>query len=264
MPIVRMLYKNHGVGSVVWDAGSQVASLPACHVGDENRAKVWRSTGPGTSDWLRVNTCSTTLSVDRVSLVTYNLTSCASFTIEADCASCLNSASAFTTCFAPWKAARTGVCFIDLSARQTGKKWWRFIVCNTGVPDGYYEIGVLALGPATCMRVGPELLRYWIQDPSLVDYAPAGTPKTTLRDPYAVVELPHRFLAETLVFDGLQDVIREGGRRKDMVLSLFTSEPSCTCAAVATNLYGRFEETPQFGYAVRNLYDAAIRFRESL
>lgn len=265
MPIVRILYKNHGAGDVKWDAKSQVAALPACHVGDENRGKVWRSTGAGTCEWLRVKMCSTSLAVDRVAFITYNFTSCAYIGIEAHCTSCFDDGAAppgFTTCFAPWTASRTGVSFFDISAQQK-RLWWRFVMCDTGVDDGYYQVGVVALGPATCMRVGPERLRYWIEDPSILDYAPAGTPKATLRDPYVMVELSHRFIAETLVFSGLQDVIRDGGRRKDMVLSLYTSEPSCTCAAVETNLYGRLEETLQFSYVLPGEYDAVVRFRES-
>ena len=266
MPIVRLLYDNHGLDGL-WDANSQVATLPACHLADASRQKVWRSTGAGTCDRVRVNTCSTSLSVDRIAFVTYNLTTCAFVGIEAHCTSCFEDGASppgFTTCFAPWAAPRTKVCFHDLSARQTGRKWWRAVVCDTGNDDGYYEIGVLALGIATCLRVAPERMSYTVVDPSLVEYAPAGTPWTFPRDPYAIVELPHRFLAEALLFDGFQDVLRTGGRRQDMVLSLFTSEPACTCVALMTNLYGRFEELPRIEYVMPGLYDATLRFRESL
>ena len=269
MPVVRLLYANHGPDGA-WTANSQIATLPACHLGDENRQKAWRSTGAGTSDYAAVNVCSTALSVDRVAWVSYNFTTCAFLGIEGDCTSAFNSASLFTTCFAPWHAGRSGVCFADLSARQTGKKWWRFVVCDTGVDDGYYQAGVWALGQAACFRVEVHQgLRYAVIDPSLVEYAPAGTPKTWRRAPYAVLELPHRFLAEALVFDtggGLQDVIRSGGRRADMVLSVYSSAPACSCAAVAMNLYGRFEESPSYAYvyAGGQTYDATVRFRESL
>ena len=268
MPVVRLGFENHGVDGT-WTANSQVPTLPACHAGDENRQKVWRSTGAGTSDYLAVNLCSTAKAVDRVSWVTYNFTTCAFLGVEGDCTSAFASGSLFATCFAPWHAGRSGVCFADLSARQT-KKWWRFIVCDTGADDGYYEVGVFALGRATCFRVEvAQDVRYSVVDPSLVEYAPAGSPKTYKRAPYAVIDLPHRFLAEALVFDtggGLQDVVRSGGRRADMVLSVYTSAPACSCAALAMNLYGRLEESPSFAYvyAGGQTWDAAVRFRESL
>ena len=267
MPIVRLLYNNHGIAiDSIWDAKSQVASLPACHLGDQNRQRVARSTGAGTCDWWRVGLCSTALSVDRVAFVSANLTSCAYIGIEAHCTSCFDDGVAppgFTTCFAPWAASRSKITFHDLSSKQT-KKWWRFLVCDTGVDAGYYEVGVIALGPATCMRISPSKFRYAIEDPSLVEYTSASTPKTYLRDPFAVVELPHTLLAETLVFDGLQDVIRDGGQRKDMVFSLYTSEPACTCQALATNLYGRFDDPMRFMYQTPGNYEATLRFRESL
>lgn len=267
--IVRMLYANHGLDGA-WDASSQVPTLPACHLGDANRQKAWRSTGAGTSDFARVNVCSTALGVDRVAWVSANFTTCAFLGVEGDCTSAFASASLFTTCFAPWHAGRSGVVFADLSARQT-KKWWRFVVCDTGVDDGYYQVGVFALGLAACMRIDvhQDGVRYAVVDPSLVEYAPAGTPKTWTLPPYAVVELPHRFLAEALVFDtggGLQDINRSGGRRADMVLSVYSSAPACSCAALALNLYGRFEANPEFSYAYAGglTWDATVRFRESL
>ena len=271
MPIVRLLYVNHGeAGS--WDANSQVSTLPACHLGDANRQRAWRSTGLGTCDRVRVNTCSTSLVVDRIGFVSYNWTTCAYIGIEAHCTSCFDNAAdlpGFTTCFAPWHAGRTGVCFADLSARQTGRKWWRFLMCDTGVDTGYYQVGVLMLGQATCLRVeaGDPSISYAIVDPSLVEYAPSGTPKTYALAPYAIVDLPHRFLAEALIFDtggGVQDVLRTGGRRADMLLSVFTSAPACSCAAVAMNLYGRLEGDVTFSYTIPALYDATLRFRESL
>ena len=271
MPVVRMLYANQGEDGA-WTASSQVPTLPACHLGDGNRQKTWRSTGAGTCDYAAVNVCSTSLSVDRVAWVTYNFTTCAFIGIEGDCTSAFASASLFATCFAPWYAGRSGVCFADLSARQTGKKWWRFIACDTGVDDGYYEVGVFVLGQAACMavEVHGDGVRYQLVDPSVVEYAPAGTPKTWRLPPYAVITLPHRFLSESLVFDtggGLQDVTRSGGRRADMVLSLYTSAPACTCMAVATNLYGRLTESPAYSYVYAGggqRYDAALTFRESL
>ena len=268
MPVVRVGFENVGLAGV-WAANSQVPTLPACHLGDGNRQKVWRSTGTGTSDWAGVNLCSTGAPVDRVAWVTYNFTTCAFLGVEGDCTSAFNSGSLFATCFAPWHAERSGVCFADLSARQT-KKWWRFVVCDTGVDDGYYEVGVFALGRATCFRVDvAQDIRYAIVDPSLVEYAPAGSPKTYPRAAYATVDLPHRFLAEALVFDtggGVQDVLRTGGRRGDMVLSVFTSAPACSCAAVALNLYGRLEESPAFAYVYAGglTWDVGLRFRESL
>ena len=270
MPIVRLLHRNYGIDAAVWGQSSQVATLPTCHLSDGNRQKAWRSTGAGTSDWAAMILCSTTAKVDRVAFITYNFTTCAFISVEGDCTSAFNSASAFTTCFAPWAAARTRVCFVDLSARQTGKKWWRFVACDTGVDDGYYEVGVFAVGQATCMRVGAgdPAIGYSVTDPSLVEYAPAGTPKTWKLTAYAVVDLPHRFLAEALVFGDFQDVLRTGGRQDDMVLSLYTSEPSCTCAAVATNLYGRFVDSPDLRYVLgaagATLWDGTLRFRESL
>lgn len=270
MPIVRVLHRNYGIDAAVWGQSSQVSTLPSCHLSDGNRQKAWRSTGAGTSDWAAMNLCSTTAKVDRVGFVNYNFTTCAFLGIEGDCTSAFNSGSAFTTCFTPWAAARTRVCFVDLSARQTGKKWWRFVACDTGVDDGYYEVGVFTVGQATCMIVGAgdPVITYTIEDPSLVEYAPAGTPKTWQLDPYVVIELPHRFLTEALVFGDFQDVLRSGGRREDMLLSVYTSAPACTCAAVALNLYGRFEEQPHLRYALgpdgATLWDATLRFRESL
>lgn len=268
MAIVRVLYVNHGLNGS-WTASSQVPTLPACHLGDGNRQKVWRSTGLGTSDYAAVNVCSTSLSVDRVAFVSFNFTTCAFLAIEGDCTSAFNSGSLFATCFAPWHAGRSGVVFADLSTRQTGKKWWRVIACDTGVDDGYYQGGVLAVGQAACMGVdvGDPTITYSVVDPSLVEYAPAGTPKTYQRAPYVTVDLPHRFLAESLIFDtggGLQDVLRSGGLREDMVLSMFTSAPACSCMAVATNLYGRFVESPSFSWQIPSRWHGAVRFRESL
>ena len=267
MAIVRFLYANHGLqGS--WTASSQVPTLPACHAGDGNRQKVWRSTGMGTSDYLAVNVCSTSLKVDRVAWVSGNFTTCAFLGIEGDCTSAFASASIFTTCFVPWHAGRSGVVFADLSARQT-KRWWRFVACDTGNDDGYYQVGVFAVGQAACMQVdvGDPSMTYRIVDPSVVENAPAGTPKTYQMAPYVVMELPHRFLPESLVFDtggGLQDVIRSGGLREDMVLSLFTSAPACSCMAVATNLYGRLTETPSFAWQISSRWHGTLRFQESL
>ena len=268
MAIVRFLYANHGINGA-WTASSQVPTLPACHLGDGNRQKVWRSTGAGTSEYAAVNVCSTVLSVDRVAFVSFNFTSCAFLGIEGDCTSAFASASLFTTCFAPWHAGRSGVVFADLSSRQTGKKWWRFVACDTGNDDGYYQGGVFAVGQAACMAVdvGDPSLSYQIVDPSLVEYAPSGTPKTYARAPYVVLTLPHRFLAESLIFDtggGIQDVLRSGGMREDMILSLFTSAPACSCMAVATNLYGRLTGSPTFSWQVPARWRGELTFRESL
>lgn len=263
MPIVTFLHQNHGLNAA-WDAKSQTPGLPACHAGDENRQRVWRSTGAGTCDWLRASLCSTAKTVDRVAFVSYNFTTCAALTIEAHCTSAFDTCGpGFTTCFAPWAAARTKVCFADLSAAQT-YKWWRVLACDTGNDDGYYEVGVLALGLVTCMDVGLESLTYSIADPSRVEYAPAGTPKTWKLNPFAEVELPHRFIAESLVFGELQDVLRNLGLKNDGVLSVFSTAPSCSTIALATNLYGRLTWDPSFRYVIPGKYHGSLRFRESL
>ena len=264
MPIVKILHKNRGLDGA-WTAKGQVATLPSTNLADANRQKLWRSTGAESTQWVRVD-LGTCYPIDGFALVSANASTAAVITIETATSSGFG-AIVFTTSLTPWNASRSNVLVQFFSATQT-YRWWRVNIADTGNTNNYLQLGTVYLSCAVAMDVGPETLGYSIVDPSLVDYAPGGTPKTFSLSPYAVVELPHRLTAESLVFGGLEDVVRNIGRKTDAVLSLFSSAPSCSAIAQATNLYGRFESDPGFSYVVQagacGLYNTTFRFRESL
>lgn len=267
MPIVKLLPANHAAEGT-WRTNSAEATLPVCHLGDERRGRVWRSTSACAGRWV-IADLAAAKSIEAFALVGANITTGASVFLEAACTSgrlstttSTSTLAAFGQSLTPWSPERSCCLVWFLSAAQEYKHW-RVLLTDSGNGAGYLEAGVVVLACAVSMAVGPRELRYEVVDPSVVDYAASGTPRTYERDPYAVVRLPHRFLAESLVFGSLQDVVRTLGKR-DGVLSLFSSEAACSAIARQTNLYGRLTRAPEFAYVVPELYDWQLEFRESL
>lgn len=265
MPVLKVLYQNHGLNKT-WSASSKVATLPACHLGHENRQKVWRTTGLDTGttgDWAKVNLGATGLAVGAIALVSANLSTNATITFEAATCDNFPGGASFTTSLTPWKSTGSGVMVHFLACALSCYPWWRFVLDDTGNSTGYIECGVVALGPVLSFET-PQRLHYQIEDPSVVDYSPAGTPKTWELAAFVRTELPVRLVDEANVFGSIQTALRAMGRKKDVVLSLYSESPACSDPAKATNLYGRIADMPAWDYVIPSKYDATLRFQESL
>lgn len=255
----KLLYRNRGLKGT-WTASSEVATLPATNLASAIRKKVWRATGK-TSEWVKVD-LGAAQAIDAVALISSNLSAGATITIEANTIDDFVT-PAFSTTLTPWAATLTNVMVKFLAATQTFR-WWRIVLADAGNAAAFVEIGVVVLSPILAFADAPQLLRYQIVDPSPVVYSPGGTPFTWELDPYAVVELPYRFLAESLAFGDFQTAVRFAGRKLDLVLSLFPDGPSADDVSKATNLYGRLVELPPLEYQVPQKYDWPAVFRESL
>jgi len=262
MPLVRVLYQNHGLEGT-WTASSQVATLPATHLANTARQRVWRSTGIS-AEWVKVD-LGAAQAIDGVALISPNFTVNAEIMIEANTSDSFPpGGGGFKTAARAWLAPNTKVLvkFFDMTRTF---RWWRIVLRDTGNSDGYLQLGVVVLSPALVFSSPADRIRYALVDPSFVEYAPAGTPKTYELAPYAMVRLPFRALPESLVFGTLRTALREMGRKKDGVLCLDHEAPSGSNLIVDTNLYGRLVELSSFDEkAWPSWYEWDFTFRESL
>lgn len=261
--LVKLLYSNKGLAAT-WSATSAVATLPASHLGDTNRQRVWRSTGLAAPERV-VADLGSALAIDAVALVSHNLRTSATVTIKANTADAWGS-PAFSVAFTIYddKDANTVVKF--LASTQT-YRYWAIELTDAGAPDGYFQIGVAVLSPVFSFGDAPNELHFTVVDPSVVAYAPSGTPQTEERTPYAAVDLEWTALTEAMVFGDLQTVLRTIGRKKDGVLVIFASDPSADDISKSLTLYGRLVDLQPFeafGAQGGPRWRWPMAFRESL
>lgn len=261
-PLLKLLYKNEGLAGT-WSADTEVATLPASNLKDGNRNRVHRTTGLAAPNWWKVDLGSAK-AIGAVAFVGSNLRAGKTVTIKGHTADAWSTPD-FSTTFTSW-TSDVGVMVKFLAATQTFR-WWRFESDDTGNPDGYLQTGVIIPSPVVALTRAPRAFRWGVVDPSLVGYAPGGTPHRSERPDFVLVEFDQGFTAESLVFGDLQTALREAGLHKDLVLSLFPDGPSGDDLAKAVNLYGAFVDLPPFTYAptlAGTDYDwGPIQFRES-
>jgi hypothetical protein len=258
-PRLALMYVNEGLAGI-WVASTQQPTLPATNLSTANRNRVWRSAAT-TAQWARVALPSAK-AIDGVALVGGNLTASATITIRGHTSDSWGS-PAFTDTLTPWVATRTGVLFKMFATTQT-YQYWRIEMSDAANPDGHLQVGVVALGPMMKFTVGPGAFTYTPVDPSIIAYAPSGTPYRTSRRVYAQVDFVDPFVLEADVYGALQGVARDAGKHADMVLSLFPSTPSIDEFAKALNLYGSVLELESFIYRLPTKYGWRLSFRESL
>ena len=199
-------------------------------------------------------------------IVSGNLTTNATISIKGNTSDTGWGSPAFSTSLTPWNDSLSKVMPAYLSATQTFQ-YWRLEISDTGNSRGYIQCGVAFLGPLVSLSVAPQTLNYAPVDPSVISYAPSGTPKSYELSEYTQLTMPFIFLPESLVFGSLQTAVRQMGRKKDVIVSIFSTGPSDANVNIATNLYGRFIDLPAFAYqptAAGNTYDWPVTFRESL
>lgn len=261
MALVRVLYDNKGL-SATWSALTDVATLPAANLGTANRRRACRTTGVA-SQWFKANLGSAQ-AVGAVAIVSPNITQAADITIQGNAADAWG-APTFTQVLAPWDYAKSGVLVAWFAAQTLA--WWRVVIDDPTNPDGYLQVGLIALGPSVAFARAPQDLRFTRVDPSPVEYAPSGTPYTLDLDPYAVVEVAHRHEAASLLFGDLHTALATLLKR-DGVLSVYGDGPGSSDVRRALNLYGRLAGPPAFSHAADapgELFSAdSLTFRESL
>lgn len=260
--LVKLLWRNRGLDGT-WSATSAVATLPASNLADINRRRVWRSTGLASPERVVVD-LGAAYAIDAIAIVSHNLTTGATVTLKGHTADSW-AAPDFSEAVTVYDDKDADVVVHFLSA-QTTKRYWALEITDAANPDGYVEIGVLALGPVFSFGDAPNDFGLQLVDPSIVSRGPAGTPKTEERQVYAEVTLPWLLLTESTVFGDLQTVLRYVGRNKDTVLSVFASAPPADDVSKSLNLYGRLAEIPAFVYrgsVTGNRYDWLMRFVES-
>ena len=265
MPIVKVAYQNLGL-SATWSAKSNVSTLPPSNLTDPNRQKIYRSNTLTSSGEYVTAALSSAMAIDFFGIVSGNLTTNATITFSLNTSDTGWAAPAFSTSLTPFNASLSGVLPGFLSATQTFK-YARWDISDSGNPDGYLQFGVAFLGPLVSLAVPPKTMDYQRVDPSVISYAPSGTPKTYELSEYTQISMPFIFLPESLVFGSLQTAVRAMGRKKDVIVSIFSTGPSDANVNIATNLYGRFMDLPAFAYQALssgNTYDWPVTFRESL
>lgn len=261
--LVKLLSSNKGLAAT-WSATSAVATLPPANLGDANRQRVWRSTGLASPERI-VADLGSALALDAVALVSHNLRTAATVTIKANTADSWG-APAFSVAFTIYDDKDTDVVVKVLASTQT-YRYWAIEMTDAGAPDGYFEIGVAVLSPLFSFGDAPNELHFSVVDPSVVAYAPSGTPQTEERTPYAQVDLEWTALTEATVFGDLQAVLRDLGRKKDGVLVVFASDPAADDISKSLTLYGRLVDLQRFeafGAQGGPRWRWPMTFRESL
>ncbi len=261
--LVRLLYRNYGLAAT-WSATTAVATLPASNLASPKRQTKCRTTSITAQRF--VADFGEAVTLGAVAIATHNFTSAASLAIKMNAADAWG-APAFSTTLTAWDDKDSNVLLKFFDAAQT----YRYLAIeptDAANPDGYFEMGVPVLSPVFSFGDAPNDLRLRFVDPSPVSYAPAGTPHTEERVVFAEVEMDWRLLTEAMVFGDLQTVLRYIGRKRDLVLSTFSTAPSADDISKSLNLYGRLVEIPEFealATANGNRYNwGPVVFRESL
>lgn len=233
--LVKVLYKNRGLAGT-WSATTAVATLPASNLADANRQRKYRGTSLA-AQRIEVD-LTAAYAIGAVAFVSHNFTSAASIAIKGNTSASWG-APAFSATLTAWDDKDSDVLVKFLDAAQT-YRYWAFEPTDAANPDGYFEVGVIALGPVLSMAAGPQRLKVRYADASVVEYSPAGTPKTYELPIHAEVDVPVAAVSQALAFGDVQTAVRDMGQRRDVVLSVFASDPGADDISKTLNLYGRF------------------------
>lgn len=258
-PRFKWLYDNFGL-SGTWTADSQTGTLPAIHLANANRGRVYRSASD-TSEWVKVDLGSTQ-AVGAIALVDANFTSSAAVTIEANTSDAFTS-PAFSTTLTVYDDLQSGVMVHFLSSSRS-YRWWRVKVNDPANPDGYIQIGAVVLGPvfdlADAVRSDPV---YRLVDGTQVVWAPGGTPHGYDLPFHVELDLSLGLQSKTALFSDIHTALRSGGVRRDGILTLFGNDVDEHNSAKLTTLYGRMTDLGDWtGYPVE-LFQNKFTFRES-
>lgn len=263
MAAVKILYKNRGLDAT-WSATTSVATLPAANLADASRGKKYR--GTSLTSQRVVADLGAAYAVGGVAVATHNLTSAASVVVKWNSSDSWASPAGTATLTA-WDDKDSNVLVKLLDAAQT-YRYWAFEPADPTNTDGYFEFGTIVISPVYAFADTPAELSLEFVDPSVTSYAPSGTPRTEDRDLAVRLSLDWSPMTAAAVFGDLQTMVREIGRKRDGVLSVYSAAPSADDAAKTLNLYGRFEELPPLtlvktGTGDRYEWDGVV-FRESL
>lgn len=254
-PRVTLLWKNHGLhADTTWTASNSEATLPPRNLKTHVRGDIVRSIGTP-SPWRVVANLGSAKAVEAVALIfdtrptAYIPTTSATITIKSNTMDSWGSpADSFT--LTPWDARNTGVLLAILGETWT-RQYLAVEITDTGHALGYYELGVVSAGPLyEFPRSGrpTDRARFELVDPSPVSRAPSQTPHTEERRMFERLRLEWAHIPTEDVFGDLQTVLREVGKKRDGVLALHSDDPDADETARSLNIYGRFEDLPEFEY----------------
>lgn len=259
--LVKLLYDNKSL-SGTWTASTEVATLPVTNLASSVRREPWRTTSAA-AQWAK-GYFAGGITIGGFAIVSGNLTTAASVTLKGNNSDSWGSPGV-TLALTPWSATLSEVILAFFGAAQT-YPWWRLDVDDPTNPAGYIEIGALPLSPVAAFTRGANGLRYRRQNLSARKYSIGGTPYTTARPTYTLVDLQQPTIYDTLLFGDLVAAV-DALQARDGVMSVISGDPSgaASTMAKALNLYGQLETSPDFEWAgPAGLFRGKLTFRESL
>lgn len=261
MPNNFRIFENNlclGTAATV-TVNTAVTTMPGTHILNDNRNKVWRTTGTiGTS----VIDLGAAYAVNGVGFISSNMGTSGTFTVQANSADSWGAPAYNSGGTNPYDDTYTGVILHYPASLQT-YRYWRIILNNPG--QSYVELGALWLG--TYVAFERNFLYGWELNEnalSRTEYV-IGHPYTYGYPSYKEASLSVRHLTESWVWGTLMPMMSRAAGKQEMLLALMPQRTAAegTATEHALNLYGRI-----FSPRVVNdrylVYTWSALFRESL
>lgn len=241
MSNVRIIAPNEADDCVLSASPAMVATLPVEYLQDQTRARVARSTGLHSPQYIR-GTFNAVKLISAFCVDRHNLTGAGTLrlklwddvnqtgTLLADITVNLGNPTAwgdlpwgvFTwgdDVFADWPVAFSVLWFTPVRALS-----FELQITDLANTNGYYEAARLFLGlywsPVINMSYAPAMS--WI-DNSVQERTSGGSLRTDAEDPYRRWEFDLRYLSVT-ERGTLAELLRRNGKRQDLFLSMFPEE----------------------------------------
>lgn len=242
MPNVRIITPNESDDAVLTATPAMAVTLPVSNLQDQTRAKVARSVGLPTPQYIRGN-FNGVKQISSMALVRHNLTGAATIRLKlwggADQAGTLLYDSGLIALgdaigwgefvwgvdpwsddqFANWPVAFTVLWFAPFAALS-----FEIQVADNGNTDGYIEFARLFMGlhwsPQSNFSYGVQMA--WLEN-STQERTDGGTLRTDARSPYRRWSFNLDYLTQGERAQ-LADILRNAGLRNDMFLSCFPGQ----------------------------------------
>lgn len=236
-----------------------VTTMPGTHILNDNRNKVWRTTGTIGTAVIDLGAAGT---VNAIGLISSNMGTAGTITVQAHTSDSWGAPAFTPTVMTPYDNSYTGVLLFYFTSSTY--RYWRVILDNP--EQSYVELGGLWLGTYVAFernfKYGWELTE---NDLSTTNYA-IGRPYTYQYDSYKEVSLQVSMLSEGWIWGTIMPVMNRIAGKQDILLALMPERTAAegTATEFNTNLYGRLSPQIQVVNDRYLRYTWTGLFRESL